>query len=198
MLAAVILAAGESRRMGEPKALVSFRGLTFVEHLLTATRLPRIGVTRIVLGAHSEEIRAKLQVDPATIVVNPVWTRGQLSSIHAAIHNLASAATEGILICPVDHPLVSMRLVAELVREFDSSGKAIVLPTYRGKRGHPVIFRASLYNELLAAAPAIGAREVVWAHAEDINEVATDEEGAILNLNDPESLQRATVTYKHS
>lgn len=192
MLAAAILAAGESRRMGEAKAFVPLQGLTFVERLLAATRLPRIGVTRIVLGAHAAAIRAKLNVDPGMIVLNPDWPKGQLSSIHAAIRSLAAHATDGIILCPVDHPLVSVHLVAELIAQFDSSGEQIALPTFRGKRGHPVIFRAALYDELLAAAPEVGARQIVWAHAQDIKEVPTDEEGVVLNLNDPESLRKAT------
>jgi molybdenum cofactor cytidylyltransferase len=193
MLAAAILAAGESRRMGEPKALVSVQGLTFVEHLFTATRLPRVGLTRIVLGAHAAEIGPKLKFDPAMVVFNPDWATGQLSSIHAAIHSLPIEATEGIILCPVDHPLVSLRLVAELIARFDSSGQPIALPIFRGKRGHPVIFRATLYEELLAASPQIGARQVVWAHSKEIQEVPTEEEGVILNLNDPETLKKAAA-----
>ena len=193
MLAAAILAAGESRRMGEPKALVSVQGLTFVEHLFTATRLPRVGLTRIVLGAHAAEIGPKLKFDPAMVVFNPDWATGQLSSIHAAIRSLPIEATEGIILCPVDHPLVSLRLVAELIARFDSSGLPIALPIFRGKRGHPVIFRATLYEELLAASPEIGARQVVWAHSKEIQEVPTEEEGVILNLNDPETLKKAAT-----
>jgi molybdenum cofactor cytidylyltransferase len=193
MLAAAILAAGESRRMGEPKALVSVQGLTFVEHLFTATRLPRVGLTRIVLGAHAAEIGPKLKFDPAMVVFNPDWATGQLSSIHAAIRSLPIDATEGIILCPVDHPLVSLRLVAELIARFDSSGQPIALPIFRGKRGHPVIFRATLYEELLAASPEIGARQVVWAHSKEIQEVPTEEEGVILNLNDPETLKKAAT-----
>ncbi len=198
MLAAAILAAGESKRMGEPKALVTFQGVTFVEYLIAATRLPRVGCTRIVVGAHADEIRAKLKIDPSAIVVNPDWPKGQLSSIHAAIRSLPAKATEGLILCPVDHPLVSNHLIAELVKQFDASGKLIALPVYRGKRGHPVIFRASLYDELLAAAPEIGARAVVWNHAQDIEEVATIEEGVSLNLNDPETLERARRLRQHS
>ncbi|MFZ3201884.1 MAG: nucleotidyltransferase family protein [Candidatus Acidiferrales bacterium] len=199
MLAAVILAAGESRLMGKPKALLSLQGRTFVERLIEATRHPRVGITRVVLGADADGIRAKLPaMEPASIVVNPDWRMGQLSSIHAAIRSLPAAAglpaetTEGLILCPVDHPLISANLVARLIGEFDSCGKQIVLPVHRGRRGHPVIFRATLYEELLAASPEIGARQVVWAHAKDVEEVPTEEEAVILNLNDPEALHQAT------
>lgn len=191
MLAAAILAAGESQRMGQPKALVPFQGLSFVEHLITATRHARIGLTRIVLGAGANEIRVKLQVDSASIVVNPDWPKGQLSSIHAAIRSLPSGATEGLMICPVDHPLISPHLVAHLIRTFDSTDKPVILPKHQGRRGHPVIFRAALYEELLAAPQEVGARQVVWDHATEIAEVETEEEGVILNLNDPETLRKA-------
>jgi molybdenum cofactor cytidylyltransferase len=193
MLAAAILAAGESKRMGQPKALVPFQGSTFLERLIAATRHARVGITRVVLGAGAEGIRAQLKIDPAWVVVNADWPKGQLSSIHAALRSLAAGATEGILVCPVDHPLISAELVADLIAAFDSSGKLIVLPRYGGRRGHPVIFRATLYEELLAAAVEVGARQVVWNHAAEVMEVETDEEGVILNLNDAESLRRAVV-----
>jgi CTP:molybdopterin cytidylyltransferase MocA len=190
-LVAAILAAGESRRMGTPKALLPYRGTTFIEHLLEITRHPRVAARRIVLGAHVEEIRAKLPNESASIVVNPDWRQGQLSSIQAAIRTIRAEETAGLILCPVDHPLISPELIARLIEAFDSSGQLIALPTYRGKRGHPLIFRSTLYTELLAASPAIGAREVVWAHPETLVEVLTEEEGVVLNLNDPGILQRA-------
>jgi molybdenum cofactor cytidylyltransferase len=78
-----------------------------------------------------------------------------------------------------------------LIERFYEDKKAIVLPTYKGRRGHPVIFSAALYGELLAAPTDKGARAVVWAHAGDVLEVPTDEEGVVLNINDPEILKRA-------
>jgi molybdenum cofactor cytidylyltransferase len=190
-LAAAILAAGESRRMGRPKALVPFDGLTFVEHLLAASRHPRVGIVRVVLGANAESVRAELKLEPETIVVNEAWQQGQLSSIQAAIRSLPPDATGGLLLCPVDHPLVTLRLVSQLIAEFDAGKNLIVLPTHLGRRGHPVIFHASLYDELLAASPDVGARQVVWAHAGEITEIPTDEAGVILNLNDPETMRKA-------
>jgi molybdenum cofactor cytidylyltransferase len=192
MIAAAILAAGESKRMGQPKALVPFQGSTFVDHLIAATRHPRVGITRVVLGAGADGIRANLNIDPSWIVVNADWPTGQLSSIHAAIRSLPAGGTEGILVCPVDHPLVSAHLVAALLAAFDSGGKRIVLPKHNGRRGHPVLFAAALYEELLAAPVTVGARQVVWNHAAEVAEVETEEEGVTLNLNDPETVRRAT------
>jgi len=176
--------------MGAPKALLPYRGKTFVEHLIEITRHPRIGITRVVLGAGAADIQQKLSVDPSFIVLNEDWAQGQLSSIQAAIRSLAAETTEGLILCPVDHPLISAELVAQLILQFDSTGKQIVLPTYRKRRGHPAIFHASLYDELLRASPEVGARQVVWAHSQDVQEFATDEEGVVLNLNDPETLKK--------
>ena len=115
--------------MGAPKALIPYRGKTFVEHLLEVTRHERVGMMRIVVGAHADEIRGKMGAHAAKIVVNADWAKGQLSSIQAAIRSLPEGATEGMILCLVDHPIVSAELVAKLVAEFDSSGKAIV-PQY--------------------------------------------------------------------
>ena len=191
MLAALILSAGASSRMGRPKALLPYREGTFLEHLIQVTRHSRIGVTRIVLGAGAETIRTAAKLDPSLVVLNPKWEKGQLSSICAGIRSLDGIDTEGIVLCPVDHPLVSARLVSELVERFYQEKKKIVLPTYKGRRGHPAIFSSALFGELLAAPTDMGARAVVWAHAPDVLEIPTEEEGVVLNLNDPDMLKRA-------
>ncbi|MBI3405753.1 MAG: nucleotidyltransferase family protein [Acidobacteria bacterium] len=189
-LARIILAAGESTRMGSPKALLPYRGATFLEHLLQVTKHPKISHTRIVLGAHAEQIRAQISLPTDSIVINENWKQGQLSSIHAALRSLESTPTDGILLCPVDTPLFSESLVSELIEKFYESGKLIVLPTYQRKRGHPVIFSSLLYSELLAAPIETGARSVVWAHSSDVLEIPTTEEGVMLNLNDPKTFRR--------
>jgi molybdenum cofactor cytidylyltransferase len=191
LLAAVILSAGASSRMGRPKALLPYREGTFLEHLIEVTRHPRIGLTRVVLGASAEVIRTIAKLDTSVVVLNPEWEQGQLSSIRTGLRSLDGIDTDGIILCPVDHPLVSARLVSILVERFYEGKKAIVLPTYNARRGHPVIFSKALFGELLAAPEDKGARSVVWAHAGDVLEVPTDEEGVVLNLNDPDMLRRA-------
>jgi molybdenum cofactor cytidylyltransferase len=113
-----------------------------------------------------------------------------LSSIQAALRSLPPG-TDGILLCLIDHPLISSALVQDLIEQYYKAKKPIVLPVFEGRRGHPVIFSASLYDELLRAPLETGARAVVWAHSGEIEEVQTNEEGCVLNLNDPETLNRA-------
>jgi molybdenum cofactor cytidylyltransferase len=191
MLAAVILSGGASQRMGSPKALLPYQGRPFLEHLIAVTSNPKIGARRIVLGAHAELIADAVRLAADEVVINAEWEKGQLSSIQAGIRSLP-AGTDGMILCLIDHPLISATLIDELIERF-YSGPAmppIVLPVYQGKRGHPVIFSSGVYEELMTAPLEQGARSVVWAHAGEVTEVVTSEQGCVLNLNDPETMHR--------
>jgi len=176
--------------MGSPKALLPYQGRPFLEHLLEVTAHRQIGARRVVLGAQVEPISKAVDLKADEIVINHEWEKGQLTSIQAALRSLPRG-TDGILLCLIDHPLISSALVQELIEQFYKTKKPIVLPVYEGRRGHPVIFSASLYEELLSAPLETGARAVVWAHKGEVEEVLTNEEGCVLNLNDPGTMTAA-------
>ena len=190
MLAAVILSGGASQRMGSPKALLPYQGRPFLEHLLAVTRHPKIGVHRVVLGVHAEPIAKAIHLPADEVVINADWEKGQLSSIQAAIKSLPTGL-DGMLLCLVDHPLISATLVSDLVAAYYSSHAPIVVPVFEGRRGHPVIFSAGLFGELQAAPLDVGARAVVWAHRAELFQFSTNEEGCVLNLNDPDAILKS-------
>ncbi|HMD32704.1 MAG TPA: nucleotidyltransferase family protein [Candidatus Acidoferrales bacterium] len=190
-IAAIILAAGESRRMGRPKALLACQGTTFLGNLLRSTAHTAIGIRRVVLGAAADEIQHAAGLPPEIVVINKDWPKGQLSSIHAGLRSLPEGKTDGVLIFPVDHPLISPQLVDQMIKAFRAKSPQVMMPAYEGHRGHPVLFAASVYAELLAAPEDVGARAVVWAHQKDLLELPTKEEGVVTNLNDPEGLANA-------
>jgi len=191
MLAAIILSGGASQRMGSPKALLPYQGRPFLEHLLEVTRHPKISARRVVLGVHAEPIAKAIHLPADEVVINTDWEKGQLSSIQAALNSLP-VGLDGMLLCLVDHPLISANLVGDLIATFYTSNAPVVLPVFEGRRGHPVIFSAKLFPELQTASLDVGARAVVWAHRTEISEFPTNEEGCVLNLNDPETFARVT------
>ncbi len=182
-IAGIVLAAGASSRMGQDKALLRWGDKTFLEHLLAALKASSVDPVRVVLGANAEEVQENTSFGAGEVVVNPDWQKGMLSSLIVGLDNLP-ADVEAAVVCLVDHPCVSSTLIRALRENFRAGGKLIAIPTYQGRRGHPVLFSATLFDELRAAPLEVGARHVVRRHADDILELPTEEEGVLLNTND--------------
>jgi molybdenum cofactor cytidylyltransferase len=182
---AIILAAGESSRMGSPKALLQIQGKTFLEHLVATLRNAGLHEIRVVLGHDSDKIITQLPDLNVSFIINENYQKGQLSSIQAAIRSVPKDC-DAIMICPIDRPLISPELIKTLIEAYSKSKPPIVIPIFDAKRGHPIIFSSSLFPEVLRAPYDIGARAVVWAHHNEVIEVQTDEEGILLNIDTPE------------
>lgn len=187
MIAAVVLSAGESSRMGEPKALLQIDGETFIERIVAALKQSGLERIIVVLGFNAEEMRQKIEHLPVEIVVNPDYKQGQLSSLQTAIRHLESDQDcEGMLVHLVDHPYLDPKLLGVMLRQFNGSKKLIVVPRHRGKRGHPVIFSRALFTELLDAPMDQGAKAVVNAHRGETLEIDTEDIGITLDIDTPE------------
>jgi len=190
VIVAIVLSAGESRRMGRPKALLPIGGVTFLEQIVSAVKSSRVGEIIVVLGHNAEAIRSKIGDLPARFVINPDYARGQLSSLHVAIHALDAEKVDGILVHLVDQPFLDSALVNRMIEKFYESKKAIVVPAYKGRRGHPVLFSKRLFQELLDAPLDQGAKAVVQAHPEETLEIETDDERVALDIDTPEEYRR--------
>lgn len=187
MIAAVVLSAGESSRMGRPKALLPIDGQTFIEKIVAVLRQAGMQNIIVVLGHNVEAMAPKIAHLPIAVLINSDYQKGQLSSLQVAVRRLlADESCHGMLVHLVDHPHINADLVHLLIEHFEDSGKLIVVPRFHGKRGHPVIFARSLFDELLQAPMDQGAKAVVQAHRDETLEVDTTDEGITLDIDTPE------------
>jgi molybdenum cofactor cytidylyltransferase len=185
-----LLAAGESRRMGYPKPLLKIGERTFVEHTIV-TMLEVVPKLVVVLGAYAERIRAAIPQDPRVIVAeNHEFSRGQLSSLRAGIEELP-VEIDGVMVHLTDHPTVRPDTFRAVLKRYGQGGEQIVISRYQERRGHPLIFDRSVFDELLHTRDSDGAHAVVNADPSRVTYVEVDDPGVVLDLDTPEDLAGA-------
>ena len=187
MIAAVVLSAGESSRMGRPKALLPIEGETFIGRIVASLKQTQVGKIIVVLGHNSDLLAAAIRPLAVDILINTNYKLGQLSSLQVAVRKLLpDADCDGMLVHLVDHPYIDASLVDRMIQQFYESKKDIVVPRCRGKRGHPVLFSRALFGELLDAPMDQGAKAVVNAHGNGTLEIETNEKGVTVDIDTPE------------
>jgi len=191
-LAGVVLAGGRSARMGSPKALLDFRGLPFVVRILEALEALEVKTRVVVVGPDAPRIRPALAGHECLIVENSDVEGGPIASLRAALRVLQAVQPSAALVWPVDLPHVRVTTVERLIETFRRDPAPAVVPTFAERRGHPVLWGAGLFEELLTsdAATQHGARAVLHAHAAEISPVAVDDPAVIDDLNTPEDYER--------
>jgi molybdenum cofactor cytidylyltransferase len=192
-VAGLILGAGKSERMGRPKALLPFQQTCFLTHILKEATHSELTCVRVVLGHQSDAIlRALPEIEPNTIL-NRDYELGQLSSLQCGLRHLISAQPEGVMVFLIDHPMIHRTLINQLIDAFSRSAAPIVLPSFQHRRGHPMIFGADLFNELLDAPLDQGAITVVRKHAHEILHLNVDEPGVLVDIDTPEAYEEHVV-----
>jgi molybdenum cofactor cytidylyltransferase len=187
--AGLILAAGESRRMGSPKALLRYGNETFLDRLV-GVFAARCEPVIVVLGAAADEIRARA-VRPAAFVVNANYTRGQTTSMQCGLRAVPAEA-DGVLFTLVDHPAVTAETIDALTGPAIAPGPLLRVPRFQGRRGHPIWFGRLLIAEFLALPETAAARDLVRAHAGETEFVDTGDPGILADIDDPEAYRRLT------
>jgi len=181
-VSAILLAAGESKRMGKFKQLMPLGNSTMVEQ--TTDNLLSSGVSEVivVLGHRAEEVMKRVATKPIKIALNPIYHQGMGTSIVAGL-NLVDSRAQAVMLVLGDQPFVDSQTIDRLIEEFDAHDKGIALPVYQGRRGHPIIFSIKYKAQLSGLKGDIGGREIIKEHPEDILEVAVECEGINIDID---------------
>jgi CTP:molybdopterin cytidylyltransferase MocA len=202
MAVALVLAAGEGARLGGPKALLEAAGRTFVARVVDTCRRALVREVIVVAGARADEVRRAVEELPAPedaeaapvrVVLNEDWRAGRTGSVQAGWR--AAAATDNVLVFPVDHPAVELVTLDVILGVFGYAAAQpdVVIPVLEvgdaRRRGHPIVLHQRLRDEVFALGPDSPLNELVRSRPQ-LLEVPVDDEGILLNVNEPEDLAR--------
>ncbi|MCU1284748.1 MAG: hypothetical protein JWO13_1098 [Acidobacteriales bacterium] len=188
--AGVILAAGESSRIGRDKALLPWNGQTLVAGNIERLR-PVTQLVIVVAGANSEILKPEIYARGAFLMVNPTPELGQFSSLQVGLKDVLNRGRDGAIMTLVDRPPVKAETLNNLLKAFSrnfelDNGKWAVVPEYNGKHGHPIVIGREMIEAFLRADPKFTARDVEHANREHIEYLPVDDPNITVNINTPE------------
>lgn len=190
MVAGVILAAGRSRRMGRSKALLTTpAGSTFVAQLVDTLCMGGVEAPFVVGRPDDEPLKREVESfgSRARWVENPdADAGGQLSSLLAGLDKADRPGVHGVMVIPVDAPMITAQTIETLLSTFRLGGGLVVRPRYHGRHGHPVVFARAVFDELRHADPSMGAKTVLRTHSREIVDVDVDDAGVAGDIDTPD------------
>jgi len=182
LISVIILAAGESRRMGEPKQLMPLGKTTILQRTVDNFLNSEVHDVIVVVGCRAEEVISLIADRSVAITVNSAYREGMSTSIVAGL-SLINEKTQGIMLALADQPFIDSHTINHLIEAFGAHNENIAIPVYQGKRGHPIIFALKYKEELLRLKGDIGGREIIGQHPDDILEVPVNCEGICVDID---------------
>ncbi len=190
MIAGIILAAGEARRMGQLKQLLPLSGKPMIWHVVNTVCRSRLDSVLLVTGSGSDAVVSSLQEFLITFVHNENWADGQAGSVRTGIRDLPEE-TEAVLFLPADQPLISAELINALIYAYYRSGQSIICPFYGAQRGAPVLFDWKKWKSALSTLTGDqGARQLIIAYPEAVHRMEVDSGELFWDVDTPEDYQR--------
>lgn len=194
MVAAVVLAAGLSTRMGgRPKGLLPYDDRdTFVTRIIRTFNEAGVGDVVVVVGHEGARVGESVRRSglSARVVTNPDYERGQFTSVLAGLEAVSRPGVGGFLLALVDAPLFSAETVRQVVARFEQTGSPVVRAVRGPEHGHPVLIARALFDALRQADPALGAKPIVRGHVSQAGDVEVDDAGAFIDIDTPEDYER--------
>ncbi len=184
----VILAAGESSRMGRDKALLPWRGQTFLSAAISSLQ-PWTELVLVVAGKNAPALVERVDAAGAFLVVNPAPERGQFTSLQLGLQEVLNRGRDAAMVTLVDRPPVAGETIRALRNAFLASPAWAVVPEYAGRHGHPIVIGREMIEIFLKAPATVTAREVEHEHKDHIQYLPIDDPAVIMNVDTPEEYQ---------
>ena len=185
----VILAAGESSRMGRDKALLPWRGETFLTATIEALR-PWTELVIVVAGSNAPSLEPRVDATGASLIVNEAPERGQFSSLQVGLQEVLNRGRDGAIITLVDRPPATPETIAAVRHAFLGSDAWAAIPEYEGRHGHPIVIGREMMEKFLKAPATAVARDIEHENQEHIRYVKVNDPAVVTNVDTPEEYQR--------
>lgn len=182
-ITAIVLAAGESSRMKEPKLLLPYREKPMIRNVVDTITRSKVHDTVVVLGAGREKIEEALTGSSVLFCTNRNYKKGMLSSIQQGVKSIPPGS-DGCLVVLGDQPMITPEIIDSIIDAYSNTQKGIVVPVYEKRRGHPVLIDRKYWNDIDALDPEVGLRDLIWKFPDDITEVEIDEEAIVRDIDD--------------
>jgi molybdenum cofactor cytidylyltransferase len=192
-ISAVLLGAGESKRMGVDKLSLPWGRRTILEHCFETLLRSEVEELVVVLGIRNKEVKNLFQGRKVKIVINPHSKMGMSTSVRSGLQAIHPNC-HGILIALGDQPFLKKRTIDALISAFDQGKGGIVVPSFRGRRGHPVIFHKRYKKELLNLKGDVGGRSIIERHPEDVRVLHLRSEGVIMDVDTWQDYTTSTLS----
>jgi molybdenum cofactor cytidylyltransferase len=189
MVCALVLAAGRSRRMGAQKLLLPVGGQPAIARIVDEVLRSPVDHVLVVIGHQGDRITEALAGRRVSFVANADAEGEMLSSVRCGLRAMPEACVAVLLVLG-DQPGITAEVIATLVRAFRTAGRGIVVPTYGGRRGHPLLFAVHYRDEILNHCEEVGVRGLLQAHPEDVLEVEVATPGVLEDMDVPEDYRR--------
>ena len=197
-VSAILLAAGESRRMsGINKLMLAVQGEPLLRHTVKALLASRLGEVVVVLGHQAEEARILLHELEVRTVVNSHYREGQMSSVHCGLEALTRPC-DGVMICLTDQPLLTAQDIDALIDAFGQRGGSIIVPTYEGRRGNPIVFAYAHRAQILGGGRNLGCKRLIERNPDLVRTVEMDTDHVVFDLDTPEDYARLQARLQAS
>jgi len=195
LIAAIVLAAGTSSRMGKPKQTLPVSGKPMLERVIDVYRNSNVDAVFVVLGANAAYVRRGVRFHKEKVVMNPLYKKGMSGSLRLGLR-AAKREADAVIVALGDQPFLSSGTVNRMIEVYSKTKAPVVVPVYRGVRGNPVLFDSSLFPEIMQIRGDKGAKSVVQRHQDGLKEVAVEDRGILVDIDTPSDYLKASRTRK--